>query len=186
MEDINDMKKMWSELNNRLNRLEEENLKLAQEIMLNKLKSSQEKLVSRYKTFIILGLIMAILFPLMILKNPLIENKYRLITTIYWFIFFVSEILLDYYLMFRIKEINVNNSTIKQISHQALQTWKIHKTGILIGLPVAFGALYLFALCFNANQYTIMGMLLGIIIGGLIGFRELRRFHAYYKILYSE
>ena len=115
--------------------------------------------------------------------NPLINEKYRIWALVYWDVFFAGEAIFDFYLLYQIKKIDVYTSTIKEVASQAASNWKLHKIGILAGLPLAFGAAILFALAVNANEFTILGMIFGGTIGAIIGFSQLLKFKNYYKLL---
>ena len=116
----------------------------------------------------------------------MIDGRYKWITAIYWALFFLGELILDFYLMMQVEDIDVYKSTVVEISKKALKNWKIHKIGIMVGLPLAFVAICLYALAMGLEQYSILGMICGAFIGLLIGLREFRQFRFYYKNLCSE
>lgn len=186
MENIDDMKAMWIELNNRLSVLEEDNRRMAKDVMRNKYKTVQEKLISKYQMFIFIACVMLAFTILFIGFTPSAVEKYRIPVMIYWCIFFLFEGCIDMYLMFRLKEIDIYNSTVKEIATRAAANWRIHKIAILIGLPLALGALVLYALLLDANIVMIIGMIAGGVIGLLIGMRQLLKFMKYYHLLQTE
>lgn len=183
MEELQDMKAMWSELNNRVTILEEENRRLARKVIRKNYQSYTSSLERRYKRFIFLGLIMALFVPLMIFENPECVDKYKPVTMIYWGVFFLLEASVDFYLMMRVKDIDVNNYSVSQVAKSAARIWKIHKLAIICGIPGAIGAIILFALVMNANEFVIYGMFCGFIIGLVIGIRQLLKFRNDYKLL---
>lgn len=183
MENLEDMKSMWSALNDRISFLEEENRKLARRAMTNKYKTAREKLISKYKKFIFIETVMILYVWVFIGFNPETVDKYRLPTLIYWSLFFLAEIGIDYYLMERVREIDIYTSPVKEITQMAASNWRIHKLAIFIGLPIAFGAIILFGLAMDANEFVIYGMVAGAIVGLIIGFSQLRRFMSYYRQL---
>lgn len=183
MNELEDMKTLWSDLNRRVAVLEEENNRLAMKVAKNDYKSAKEKLISKYKKFIFLEGIMILWVWLFIGFNEEVVEKYRGITLIYWTLFFILEIGIDYYLMEKIKEIDIYTSSIRKISEQAARNWRIHKIAIIFGIPLAFGAIILFGLAMNANTFMIYGMIVGGLVGLLIGFLQLRRFMTYYRQL---
>ena len=183
MGNIEDFKIMWQDLDQRLSHLENENKKLVQNIMQTNYKTTQEKLVKKYSCFIAVEAIMICFISFFFIFNPLVNEKYRIITLIYWDVFFLIEVLFDFYLLYQVKELNIYTSTIKEVAKKAAENWKLHKIGIAVGLPLAFGAILLFALAVNANEYTIFGMIVGGIIGLTIGIYQLIKFKNYYKML---
>ncbi|MCH5242024.1 MAG: hypothetical protein J1F67_06330 [Muribaculaceae bacterium] len=183
MDNIEDLKIMWQDLNQRLSHLESENRMLMQNIMKTNYKTTQEKLVNKYGVFIAVEFIMICFMTLFFIFNPEVNEKYRISALIYWDAFFMIEVLFDFYLLYRIKTMDVFNSTIKDVASRAASNWRLHKMGIVIGLPLAFGAILLFALALNANEFTIMGMIVGGLIGFIIGIQQLLKFRSYYNLL---
>ena len=183
MENLEDMKSLWIDLNRRVETLEEENRRMAQDAMTSKFKTAQEKLVRKYRMFMGIGIIMIFYIFLIVTFNPMVVEKYRIPTMIYWCLFFAFEAGVDCYLMQKVKEIDIYNSSISEISSQSSHYWKIHKLAIYIGLPMAVGACVLFGLLMDADKFVILGMIFGGVVGLLIGFRQLMKFLQYYKQL---
>lgn len=183
MENIEDFKIIWQDLDQRLSKLENENEKLIQNIKKTNYKTTQEKLVNKYRCFIAVELIMICFMTLYFIFNPLVNEKYRIITLVYWDLFFTIEVIFDFYLLYQIKKLDIYTSPINEVAQKASTNWKLHKIGIVIGLPLAFIAILLFALAVNANKFTIFGMIIGGILGLLIGIRQLIKFKNYYNML---
>ena len=186
MEDLQDMKAMWQELNERVSQLEAENRRLAKKVVDKGFKSARERLMRKYKMFICVECIFMFWMSLFLLFNPLIVEKYRIITMIYWTIFFLGEAAVDFYLLCRVKKIDVFHSTVNKISREAAQAWKIHKIAVFIGLPLAIGAIILYAFALDANKFTIYGMIVGGMVGLIIGGNQLLKFMKYYRQLQSD
>lgn len=185
MEDLGKLKAMWMELNQRVTALEAENRILARKVMNEKYVSAKDKLIKKYNAFIILEIITGIYMCGFILFNPLTVERYRIVTAVYWFLFFLCEVCIDWYLREGVINIDVYHSTVREISIRAARNWKIHKFAIIIGFPLALGACVLFALSLNANLFTIYGMLLGGLVGAGIGISQLKAFMNYYRLLQS-
>lgn len=183
MENIDDMKIMWQALNDRLDHLENENRMLMHRIMKSDHNTARERLQSKYFGFIVIECIMIIFITLFLIFNPLVNEKYRIATLIYWDVFFLLEIGFDTFLLVRLKRIDIYTASLKEVAKRAAENWKLHKLGIIIGLPLAFGAIILFALALNANEFTIYGMIVGGIIGAAIGLNQLLKFKNNYKLL---
>lgn len=186
MENLEDMKEMWIELNNRMTALEEENRRLARKVMDEKYKNITEKLVRKYRIFIALACIMIIYFYGFIFFNPLVNEKYRLLTTIYMICFFALCAAVDSYLLYKVKEIDIYGSNVREITRIAANNWKIHKIFLMVGMPLAIGAIVLMALALNANEFVSLGMVVGGVVGFLIGFKQLMRFREYYRLLQTQ
>lgn len=183
MENLNEIKLMWQALNERVNVLEDENRSLMKKVMHSCYRSTKEKLEKKYFGFIGIESIMIIFMTLFFLYNPFINEKYRYPALIYWAFFFLLEIILDVYLLIQIKRIDIYTSTINEVAKRAARNWKIHKIAVAAGLPLAFGAIFLFALALNANTSIIYGMAVGGVIGLAIGINQLLKFRNYYKLL---
>lgn len=186
MENLDDMKTMWLELNSKISALEEENRKLARKVVSLNYKTAREKLIRKYTAFIFVASLMILYTLAFITFNPMIVEKYKIATTIYWIIFFTFEAGIDLYLRQRVKNIDIYNSSISEIAHQAATNWKIHKLAIIIGLPLAIGAVILFALSLNADLFMIYGMIVGGLVGLIIGIFQLIKFYEYYRLLQSK
>ena len=183
MEDLNDMKIIWQNLNDRLVHLENENKMLMHKVMMSDYQTAQEKLKNKYIKFIIIESVMILFITWFLLSNPQVNGKYRIVTLIYWCVFFLAEIILDLYLLKKLKDIDIYSFSLKEVAIRAASNWKLHKIGILFGFPFAIGAVFLFALAVNANEFTIYGMLFGAFIGLIIGFSQLSKLRKYYKFL---
>ncbi|MCH5219521.1 MAG: hypothetical protein J1F20_03035 [Muribaculaceae bacterium] len=177
------IKAMWQDLNQRISHLENENKLLIQKMKKNNYKTAQTKLIKKYWCFIAVEIIMIIYMTLFFLYNPQVVETYRFVSLIYWDVFFVIAVIFDSYLLIRIKQINVYTSTIKEVSATAAKNWQLHKIGIVAGLPMAFGAAFVFGLAVDANRFTIYGMIVGGLIGLAIGLKQLSRFKNYYDLL---
>ena len=186
IDNIDDMVVMWKEMDTKLSSLMEENRRLADEIKKNKLQSNQEKLGLKYRRFIIME---AVCIPLMILLlgfNPEVVERFRWPALIYFIGFFLLEIAIDSYLLYRLNCIDIYNDSITEISRQARSNWKIHKIAILIGIPIAIGAVELFCLALGSDSATLWGVFVGGAIGLGIGLNEFFKFMNSYKAMSRE
>ena len=186
MNNIDDMMVMWKQMDSKLSSLVEENRRLADEIQKNKLRSSQEKLTRKYRAFIIME---AACIPLMFFVlgvNPLVVNQYRWPALIYFVCFFLMEIGIDGYLLYKLNSIDIYNDPITDISRQARANWKTHKIAVLIGIPIAIGAVILFCLALGGDTAMLWGVFVGGVIGLGIGLNEFFKFMKNYKAMMRE
>ena len=186
MENLEDLKIMWKDINLRLSHLENENKMLIQNIKKTNYKTTQDKLKRKYGNFILVEFVMICFMTLFFIFDPLINEKYRIITLVYWDMFFLLELGIDAYLLYQVKKIDIFNSSIKEVAARAAENWKLHKIAIAISLPIALGAVLLFALAVNVNKFIIAGMMVGGLIGLTIGIQQLLRFKNYYKLLQAD
>lgn len=182
MENIDNIKQMWNDLNRRLESVEQENQRLANNIMRSNLKSTREKLIGKYKKFIFVEFIMFLSVGILIYNGARVEI-YKIPALITWEVFFLAEAFLDYYLMNRLQNIDIYTSPLCEISSIAQKNWKIHRIAIIAGLPFALVCVALFALCLGSDKFILLGILVGFIVGSIIGVLELRKFIKYYKEL---
>ena len=186
MNNIDDMMRLWKEMDSRLSSIVEENRRLADEIKKNNLRNSQEKLMCKYRAFIILA---AICIPMMFFIlgiNPLVVNQYRWPALIYFVCFFLFEICIDGYLLYKLNCIDIHNDSIIEISRNARINWKIHKLAVIVGIPIAIGAVVLFCLAMGSNTAVLGGAFVGMIIGLGIGLNEFFKFMKNYKTMTRE
>lgn len=186
MNNIDDMMTMWKEMDSKLTSLVEDNRRLANEIKKNKVKGNQEKLIRKYRAFIIME---ALCIPMMFLVlgiNPEVVEKYRWPALIYFVCFFLMEICIDGYLLYKLYSIDIYNDSIIEISRQARANWKTHKIAVLIGIPVAIGAVILFCMAIGGNSAMLWGVFVGGAIGLGIGLNEFFKFMKNYREMYRE
>ena len=186
MNNIDDMMAMWKEMDNKLSSLVEENRMLANEIKKNKVRSNQEKLGRKYRAFIIMEAVCIPLIFLLLGVNPEVVEKYRWPTLIYFVCFFLLEICIDGYLLCKLNNIDIYNESIVEISRKAKANWKTHKIAVLIGIPIAIGAVVLFCLAMGGNEAPIYGIFFGGAIGLGIGLNEFFKFMKNYKEMSSD
>ena len=186
MNSIEDMMVMWKEMDGKLTSLMDENRRLADEIKKNKLRSSQEKLTRKYRGFIIMEAVCIPLMGFVLGANPFVVNQYRWPALIYFVCFFLLEIGIDSYLLYKLNNIDIYNDSIIDISRQARANWKTHKIAVLIGIPIAIGAVVLFCLAIGGNTEMMWGVFVGGFIGLGIGLNEFFKFMKNYKAMTKE
>lgn len=182
---FDDMKEMWLELNHRIAHLEEENRRLSREAITSKYKSTGQRLVRRYKSFIILEGLTLLLVVVFLLTCPILVEKYKIACILYWIIFFAGEMAFDIFLLWRVENMDLNGP-VSEIAKMAASNWKYQKLGIVLGLPAAIGAAVLYALTLGANFEIIIGMIIGGLIGAFIGVFQLMKFKKDYRYLQTE
>lgn len=183
MDELQKMKIMWADINQRLTSVEEENRKLMLYIQRNNYKTAKDKLIIKYRRFIIVEILMVFVVILFLTEENNVVEKYRWPTIIYWILYFIAELIFDFYLLYKVKDIDVINDTVHSIYVKAKRNWKIHKIGIICGLPFAFGLVVLYSLYLGVNRFIVYGIICGAILGLMIGIYNLRKFSLYYRDL---
>lgn len=183
MDNIQELKDMWTKLNGRLDRVESENQRLANEIKRSNYKTVRERLISRYWRFVYVAAVMILFISVFISTDEHIDDRYRWYTLGYWIFYLCGALFLDLYLIYGLKGIDVYNESVMEISSKARRNWRIHKLGIIAGMPLAIGLMILYALSLGAETPIVLAMLCGVVIGLAIGFRQLREFWKGYREL---
>ena len=184
MNDIEEMKEMWSDLNNRLTALERENQMLAEQVSRNKFRSSKDKLVNKYRRFIILEVVLLIFCWLYFTESPFFIPGSRWILVGYWTLMFLVEIAIDVYLMEGVRDIDIVNDPVSVVAAKAHKYQKVHKLFICFGLPIAFIGVGIFIWAMGEYNYSmILGVCTGAAIGLIIGIRQYMDFMRAYKNL---
>lgn len=183
MNNTEDMMILWKQMDNKLTALTEENKRMAREIKTNRFRTGLERLSRKYRCFIILEAVAIPLMFLALVPNPLVLDKYRWITLAYFVCFFIMEIVFDTYLLMKLNDFDIYSDSIADIASKARNNWKIHKIAVLVGIPVAIGAVILFCLAVGGNEATLYGVAVGAIIGLAIGLNEFFKFMKNYKSL---
>lgn len=186
IKDLEDMAAMWRQLDEKINKMAEENKRLVMEVKNNKYKTTLDNLIARYRVFMILELIFTILFPVMICVNPLVIHEYRLPVMIYFGIFFLLCGTTDYYLMDRLQSIDIYNYSTERITGILKRNKKIHLIFVAVGIPIAIGAMILFAIALGSDDNILYGICIGAFIGLIIGLNQLRLFLKGYRDLQTK
>ena len=185
IDNIDDIKALWTDLNTRISVLEEENRRLISRVKNDKYRSIKDRLISRYRVFVCLGIVSAFVFPMVLFVDPMTMENYRWPTAIYFFLFFWLCAAVDFYLLENVKRMDLYNSSVTEIANLAAKNWKIHKLWLFLGIPLAFIALILWGLALNADYFVILGMIAGGFVGFVIGLRMLLKFRKDYRFLQS-
>lgn len=181
MNNLDDMMAMWKEMDNKLSAIVNENRRLAEDVKKSNLRSSQERLMRKYRFFIILETVMIPCFFLIIAFNPLVIEAYRWPTLIYYVFLLLSGICVDGYLLYRLNSMDFYKDSLKEISDKARENWKIHKISVIFGMPLAIGAVILFCFAVGCNEETLMGVCVGAAIGLAIGLNVFFKFMKNYN-----
>ena len=183
MNKIEDIMVLWKEMDSKLTSLVDENRKLADEIKKNKILSSQERLMRKYRAFIIMEVVCIPLMFILLIINPHVVSQYRWPAFIYFACFFLLEICIDGFLLYKLNSINIYNDSIIDIARKARANWKTHKIAVLIGIPIAIGAVILFCMAYGGDMSMLWGVFVGGAIGLGIGLNEFFKFMKNYKAM---
>ncbi len=177
---MDDIKLKWVELNTRLERLERETASVSRRVVRENVRSAQDDLARMYGTFAIFSAIFTVVGPIVMYKmadefvNPWFPSW--LIAALF-FPYFLGASLMDTWLYFRTKEIDVARWPMDAVSRSAVRIRKRHHLFMMILIP--YMLILLSMMIFGSlNMYLVYGMITGAIIGGLIGLRAYHRMMA--------
>ena len=182
-EDLTQLKTMWSELNERLSRLEAATMEDGIRVTNEKIRTAKEDLSSTYKKFSWIAFVCAIVFPITygnphgIISYPSLD--YHIWVAIGSFLYFIMAGVMDTYLCSAVKDMNLATMSVTEVRLQAISLKRLHHIFQLILIPLAIGMLVLMMYPIVAEVW--LGALLGGIIGVAIGIRWYLRMMADYK-----
>lgn len=178
-----DIRRLWSELNARIDSLEKENRQLTQQIKTNRYKTTQNKLINKFRFSIICVCVMLVYINVFFGTNPYFDDTYRWPTLIVCDLFFIGAIAVDAYLLLQIRKIDIYTYSVSETARQIRRVRKIHIRYICCSLPASLGVIVLMSLCMKVNQYQVVGVITGFVSGLTIGIFILRRFMRLYRDL---
>ena len=139
------------------------------------------RLAQRYKQFWAWAIGAAIGMPLMIWLHI-----FTPLTCVLWFGYFFMAFAMDYRPYQRIRSINVQQMSVREVIHIVMECRKFHIICIMILVPWAICMVSLLAYTNFENLYFLVGMACGLIGGLIIGIIKLRQFLADYSELTKE
>ena len=176
MENIDEIIQMWNSLDSRLDNIENETKQLASRVAKIRQRTARQRLETRYLKFIVIAAAMIPLSVTFVCINPMIATHYRLPLAVCWGLFFLAKLLVDFYLLRRLRSINIYTDTVSTTAAKALSVWRIHKIAVACGLPAALLIAGFLAVALGADRYMLYAMCAGAIVGFFIGMRELLKF----------
>lgn len=146
------------------------------EITINKRKTALQSLAKRYRTFSYLSLLSLAFVPSF---YHIPERGNLLLAIIYSAILCIGSAM-DHWLYLGIKQIDCATMSVAEVSRRAMLYRKRHLQFVAILLPAGF--LFLGLMIYFCNDsFLASGAIVGGLIGGTIGFRQLLNFLSDYK-----
>ncbi len=183
--DINDYKKLWKESEIRNEQLALENREIIDRIRNGKVTSSLDKLANSYKSFMFLGcaLVLLMMSVYSLYKRGLLTNVLWPMILGYSLIFI--GIFVDGYLYYKLKNMDVSVSGVKEISSTARKCRRIHLMSQVVLIPLAICYAISLGLV-STSAYFVYGIIAGALIGGVVGFTKWLDIMKSYKKIISE
>ena len=179
---MENLKKDWQDANVSISR----DTDSINSIINGKRRTALENLIKRYGWFSNMGLIMLVLAPCSFLNSHLFpELRFRVAMTVLFCAFFLTASVMDRWLLYGLKGIDITRMSVMDVVKKALYYKKWHIRFIFILLPLALAILGFLAWSID-NLYFRIGMLCGFFFGAAMGIRQLLEFLADYRAIASE
>ena len=169
--ELEELKNQWNRLSVRVERLEEENRRLARELATGRAISSQTKLVRRLHQHAICGLILPVLSPFLItvLKMPLW-------VAICYAVFGIICMFIDLWLARTVKNNNLSTQTVMTSLRNMLRFKRNQRRIQCVLIVVCFTFLaFAFFPYLAPEQHMFIGGLIGLVLGLIFGILEYRK-----------
>ncbi|MBD5369594.1 MAG: hypothetical protein HDR80_00385 [Bacteroides sp.] len=187
--EIEMLKAQWQDLNQRLKRLEGSMEEDGRRIVTDNIKSAKETLVSKYRKFFIIGIVMSVLTPL-VFMNMLpelgVEGWQKIVCMGLFWLYFLVAALEDSYLMACSRNINLLTWTVERVSREAHRLRHIHHLCMVSMIILAIMTLGFFIYNIHLDTPVLIGVICGGTAGLAIGLKEYRQIMNAYKELIND
>ena len=179
-----EIKQTWNEAARRFyNPTPEELLKMYQ----SGKSTALENLSKKYRRFSILGLVMALLsIQFLINKALILDDSMRYIVTIAFILYFALASSIDYRLSKGVASIDCYTMSVSEVAAKALYYKKIHHRSMIILIPFALALIGLLGYALRSEEWFVIGIVCGFIVGAIIGVHQYLEFMSLYRQLTSE
>lgn len=187
--DLDQLKEMWSDLNRRVERLENQTLEEGRKVASGKITTAREDLASRYKRFMIIGFVMGIFFPSFLIMSPtdfFPDGFMKYVASALFFSYFITAAIMDSYLYNEVRSMDLAMMTVSQVIHKARTLKRRHHIFMIILIPFAVITLAVFAIPLLDDSFIIAGMITGGVVGLCIGLRQYFRMMRDYRDMMRE
>lgn len=187
--DLDQLKEMWSDLNRRVERLENQTLEEGRKVASGKITTAREDLATRYKRFMIIGFVMGVFFPLFLIMSPtdfFPDGTMKYVASALFFSYFITAAVVDSYLYNEVRSMDLAMMTVSQVIHKARTLKRRHHIFMIILIPFAVITLAVFAIPLLDDPFIIAGMITGGVVGLCIGLRQYFRMMRDYREMMRE
>lgn len=151
----------------------------------NQRRTVLESLIEKYKRFSRLGILFALMFLLYTIAGTLPGLWGRIISGIMMIMMLVGAFT-DYLLYNKLNSINLNQWGVGKVNETIITCKRIHIRYVIIMLPLSLGVIGILMYISRELPYLLYGEILGLILGLLIGIRNLITFIKQYSYLQDE
>ena len=181
---IEEMRRAWTETADRLERLEGNFTARREEAMAGKRRTALDSLASRYKRFSLISLLFVFISPLY-LVNHVFDDRYGILIPIFMAAYFGIASCMDWWLYKKVSSIDISLMPSEEVVSTVALCRRRHFQFMVILIPLMIGMVVLFILGSEQNKYMIISICFGIIIGLILGLRQLINFMHDYKLVRS-
>ncbi|MDE6279078.1 MAG: hypothetical protein K2M05_03815 [Paramuribaculum sp.] len=146
-----------------------------------------DNLAQKYRRFSILGFVMALLsIQFLINKALILDDSMRYIVTIAFMLYFALASSIDHWLSKGVASINCYTMPVSEVAAKALYYKKIHHRSMIILIPFALALIGLLGYALRSEEWFILGIACGFLVGAIIGVRQYIEFMSLYRRLTSD
>ena len=154
-------------------------------IVNGKCQTALQNLARRYHVFSNIALVM-ICWSVFIFFTDIYPERWRLMTSIAFGVYFLTVSVMDYWLYRGISEIDLLDMDMKSVMLKVAFYRKRHLQFVAILLPMAIALVIFILQQFTSDLYMIACITFGLLIGLAIGSRQLMKFLSDYRTLIKE
>ena len=187
--DLDQLKEMWSDLNRRVERLENQTIEEGRKVTSGKITTPREDLATRYKRFMIIGFVMGVFFPLFLKMSPtdfFPDGTMKYVASALFFSYFITAAVMDSYLYNEVRSMDLAMMTVSQVIHKVRTLKRRRHIFMIILIPFAVITLAVFAIPLLDDPFIIAGMITGGVVGLCIGLRQYFRMMRDYREMMRE
>ncbi len=142
-------------------------------------KTALEKLIGRYRSFVLLECLCLILFPTCM--HWLFNGSNDTFLAMYAIIFFITAAVVDYKLALKLATIDIQQMTVAAVLRTILDCRKRHLQSMILLIPMAVGFIGVIAYASINETHLLIGMAVGLVAGLALGIREFNGFMRDYR-----
>ena len=181
---IEEMKKAWEQTDMRLSSLEAETSRLAQSASRRR-HTVFDNLRNRYRRFSIVASTMVCVMVLYAVAE-LWPGPYSVWISLAMSIYFIVVSVMDYSIYRRLSEIDIDTMSVSEVTRTVISCRRRHLQFMAVLIPSCILLLGILVWQAFDDEYMLLGMCAGAIVGVIIGIRSYRRFMADYRFLIDD
>ncbi len=146
-------------------------------------KTILQKLIARYRTFVIIEALNLIYIPLLLLKLLPEHDIWQWILMALYEVIMLVSLITDLWLHSWLGKINVEQMSVYEVIKRCALARKRHLQFLFVMLPFSVITIALTAYVFSDDIYIVIGIITGTLIGMCVAITFLRQFLRDYKAL---